>query len=56
MRFTVIRTELWIQHVVVEADTVEEARKKASHDDGEITDDPQFREFLYPGNWEVKEE
>jgi hypothetical protein len=54
MRFIVKRKEIWIQEIAVDADTEEEARKKAERDDGTMDTDPQFREFFRPDKWEVK--
>lgn len=56
MRFTVLRREIWIQKITVDADSPEEARQKAEKDDGTMSEDPQFREFHRPKNWEVNED
>lgn len=56
MRFTVRRKEIWIQKIVVDADSPEEARKKAERDDGEMNEDPQFRSFHHPEGWVTQRE
>lgn len=56
MRFTVLREEIWIQRITVDAITLEEARQKAAKDEGEMRDDPQFTKFHRPDHWEVKED
>ena len=55
MRFTVLRKEIWIQKITVDANSPEEARRKAEKDDGEMREDPQFKKFHRPEDWEVNE-